>query len=126
LTIQRNWQHRVHKTTKNKAKTQHNMFIFLVFLYCPVMCLSSEFRLNYCGVRYDFRMKTMFGSFLPPVDLLEGIMSYLRYLCLFACSGVHHILCCVFALFFVVLCTLCCQFLWIARTSPYLCFLIVF
>ena len=22
-TIQRNWQHRVHKTTKNKAKTQH-------------------------------------------------------------------------------------------------------
>ena len=25
-----------------------------------------------------------------------GIMSYLRYLCLFAHSGVHHILCCVF------------------------------
>ena len=24
-TIQRNWQHRVHKTTKNKAKTQNNM-----------------------------------------------------------------------------------------------------
>ena len=24
-TIQRNWQHRVHKTKKNKAKTQHNM-----------------------------------------------------------------------------------------------------
>jgi len=23
-------------------------------------------------------------------------MSYLRYLCLFACSGVQHILCCVF------------------------------
>jgi hypothetical protein len=27
------------------------------------------------------------------------------------CSGVHHILRCIFALFFVVLCTLCCQFL---------------
>ena len=25
LTIQRNWQHMVHKTKKNKAKTQHNM-----------------------------------------------------------------------------------------------------
>jgi len=25
LTIQRNWQHRVHKTKKNKAKTHHNM-----------------------------------------------------------------------------------------------------
>jgi ferredoxin-like protein FixX len=23
--IQRNWQHRVHKTKKNKTKTQHNM-----------------------------------------------------------------------------------------------------
>jgi len=24
-TIQRNWQHRVHKTKTNKAKTQHNI-----------------------------------------------------------------------------------------------------
>jgi len=32
-------------------------------------------------------------------------MSYLRYLCLFAHSGVYYILCCVFVLFFVVLCT---------------------
>jgi len=33
-------------------------------------------------------------------------MSYLRYLCLFVNSGVPHILCCVFILFFFVLCTL--------------------
>jgi hypothetical protein len=26
-------------------------------------------------------------------------MSYLRYLCLFVCSGVQHILCCVFVCF---------------------------
>jgi hypothetical protein len=51
-------------------------------------------------------------------------MSYLRYLCLFAYSGVQHIVLCfcfVFlrivysmlpvSLFFFVLCTLCCQFL---------------
>ena len=25
-TIQRNWQHRVHKTKTNKTKTQHNMY----------------------------------------------------------------------------------------------------
>ena len=25
-TIQRNWQHSVHKTTKNKTKIQHNMY----------------------------------------------------------------------------------------------------
>jgi hypothetical protein len=40
-------------------------------------------------------------------------MSYLRYLCLFAHSGVQHILRCVFVLFVFVLCTLCYQFLWI-------------
>ena len=42
----------------------------------------------------------MFGSSLPPIDL-RGLMSYLRYLCLFAYSGVQHILCCVFVLFAV-------------------------
>ena len=70
-------------------------------------------------------------------------MSYLRYLRLLVYSGVQHILCCVFVVFFLsscvpyvssfsglsiffycpsvfsnvylscVLCTLCCQFLWI-------------
>jgi hypothetical protein len=42
-------------------------------------------------------------------------MSYLSYLCLFAYSGTQHILCCVFALFFFVMCTLCYQFLWIVH-----------
>jgi hypothetical protein len=41
----------------------------------------------------------MFGSSLPPV-ISWGIMSYLRYLCFFACGGVQHIMSCVFALFF--------------------------
>ena len=30
-------------------------------------------------------------------------------------NGVQHILCCVFAMIFFVLCTLCCQFLWIVH-----------
>ena len=37
-------------------------------------------------------------------------MSYLHYLCLFAIVVSNHILCCVFAVFFLVLCNLCCQF----------------
>jgi len=40
-------------------------------------------------------------------------MSYLRYLYLFTYSGVQLLLCCVFVLFFFVLCNLCFQFLWI-------------
>ena len=56
----------------------------------------------------------MFGSSLHQL-FVEGTKSYLRYLCLVVYSGVQHILYCVFALFFVVLCTLCCQFLWIVH-----------
>jgi hypothetical protein len=40
-----------------------------------------------------------------------GLMFYLRYFCLFAYSDAQYILCCVFVLFFFVLCTLCSQFL---------------
>ena len=46
-------------------------------------------------------------------------MSYLHYLCLFAYSDLQHILCCVFALFFFVLCTLCYQFLWIVHLQVF-------
>jgi len=48
-------------------------------------------------------------------------MSYFRYLCLFAYSGVQHILHCAYVLVFFVLCTLCCKFLCIV-----LCFCFVF
>jgi len=42
-----------------------------------------------CDVRYHFHIKTMVGSSLPPVQLfVGGLMSYLRYLCLFVHSGV--------------------------------------
>jgi hypothetical protein len=40
-------------------------------------------------------------------------MPYLCCLCLFVCSGVQHVLCGVFGLFIFVLCTLCCQCLWV-------------
>ena len=33
-------------------------------------------------------------------------MSYVRYVCVFAYSSIQHVLWCVFALFFFVLCTL--------------------
>jgi hypothetical protein len=50
-------------------------------------------------------------------------MSYLHYLCLFAYSDVQHILYCVFVFLVFVLCTLCCQLLWIVlkfTSSDYL------
>ena len=74
--------------------------------------LGSEL---WCPLR--FLHKIMFVSSLPPLvcrrarvlftfvsSLLPLVcVSYLRFLCLFAHSGVQYILCCVFALFFVVL-----------------------
>jgi len=62
----------------------------------------------------NFLFRLLSGSahlYLQP--FVGGVMSYLRYLYLFANSGVQHLLCCVFVLFFFILCTLCCQCLWI-------------
>ena len=75
----------------------------------------------YVSLRFEFRFVmsvTISAWILCSVRLylqlfLGGRMSYLCYLCLFSHSGVQHILCFVFALFFIVLCTLYCQFLWI-------------
>jgi hypothetical protein len=39
---------------------------------------------------------------------VAGLVSYSRYLCLYAHSGVQHIMCCVFVLFVFVLCALYC------------------
>ena len=50
--------------------------------------------------KYNFRIKTMFGSSLPPV-VCRMFVSYLSYLCLFAYSGVQHIFYYVFALLFI-------------------------
>ena len=49
-------------------------------------------------------------------------MYYLSYLCLF----VQHILCCVFVLFFLVLCTLYCQFLCIVHFLMHLRYYLTF
>jgi hypothetical protein len=46
----------------------------------------------------------------------------LRLLWLIVYSGIQHIFCCVFVLFFFVLCTLRCQFLWIVHCwLPFRC-----
>ena len=61
----------------------------------------STFWFPCCDVRYDFRIQTMFGSSLPPVVCMRAQV-LLMFLCLFVYSGIQNILC-----------TQCCQFLWI-------------
>jgi hypothetical protein len=78
------------------VRWRHDIHLFLGF--CVVLLCVFTFCIPCCDVSYDFRIKTMFGSFLPPV-VCRMAESYFRYLCLFTHSGVQHILCCVFALF---------------------------
>ena len=54
----------------------------------------------WCPLRFPH--KTMLGSSSPPV-VCRGLVLSLRYMCLFAHSGVQRILCCVFVLFVFVL-----------------------
>ena len=97
-------------TSKEKANNNDSKLFFIFLDFCVVLLCVFTFWVPCCDVRYNFRIETMIGSSLPP-----GLMSYLRYLSLFVYSGVQHILCCVFGWFFFVLCTLCCQFLWIVH-----------
>jgi hypothetical protein len=67
------------------------------YFFCVVLLYVSTFLVSCCDVRYDFRAKTMFGSVRLYLQLfVAGLISYLRYLCLFAYSGIQHILCCVY------------------------------
>jgi hypothetical protein len=82
------------------------------------MALRSEFRVA-MYVRYDFRIKRCSVRLYLQL-FVGGFMSFLRYLCLFAYSGVQHILCCVLFFLYVssscVLCTQCNQLLWIVHS----------
>ena len=91
-----------------------------VFWWSPIAHLSSIFCIvllcdfTFCVV--IFVTVSAWKRWLVRLYLqlfVGGRMSYLRYLSLFPFSGVQHILCCIFALFFFVLYTLCCQFLWV-------------
>ena len=76
------------------------LLIFLV-LSCPIKCLRSEFRIV---TTFVFTSNC----------LLEGsCFIYIIYVCL--CIVVSNTCCVVFVLFALVLCILCCQFLWIVH-----------
>ena len=81
--------------------------VYIVIVITGLLCVFT-FLAPCCDVRYDFCIITIFGSSLLPVVCS---MSYLRYFCLLAYSGVQRILCCVFVFLVFVLCTLCCKFL---------------
>jgi hypothetical protein len=79
---------------------------------CVVLLCVFTFRVPCANIRYDFHIKRCWVR-LYLLLFVEGLMFYLRYLCLFAHSGVQHILYWVF--FCLVFSLSCCQFLWIVN-----------
>ena len=75
--------------------------------YCIDDVLTEEFRVVVSGTTSVYKWCTVC---LYHYLFVGGLMSYLRYLYFLPHSGVQHILCCVFILFFFVLCAPCCQF----------------
>ena len=85
------------------------LFIFLnSFLCCPIMSLYVPSSVLWCPLWFPYKKPCSIRLYLQL--FVGGLMSYLRYLCLLAHSGVQYILCYVLVLFFFVLC---CQCLWI-------------
>ena len=78
--------------------SQMTMDILLLRIFFSFLYRYQDFWRTWLYI--DIRVKTMFGSSLPPI-VLGGLLSYLRCLCLFAHSGVQHILCCFCFVFLV-------------------------
>ena len=79
--------------------------VLLIFLdFCVVLLCVLVFLVPCCDVRYDFRIKTMFGSSLPPVGGLIcvicvylHIVEYSRCLVVFLfCLSSSCVLCTLF------------------------------
>jgi hypothetical protein len=69
-------------------------FFHLVFVGRHYVSIRAEFRIV-ISLRFPHKTDVRF-VFTSGQLFLGGLMSYLRYLCLFAYSGVQHILCYVF------------------------------
>jgi hypothetical protein len=79
----------------------------LLILCCTIMCLHVRCSMLWCPLRFPH--KTMFCSSLPPVVCMRVhvLFTLFVFICIQWCPT-HIVL-----WFFSVLCTLCCQFLWI-------------
>ena len=90
------WTHRCSAFTKDlpviKIRVPH-LLMFCVLLLCVFTFWVP------CG---DFRIQTMVDSSFTSMLFVRGLMSYKRYMCLLADSGVQRTLCSFFACFCLV------------------------
>jgi hypothetical protein len=85
------------------------------YLFFYLLAYTFLLRVNSSIYKHEFSCWEIFLVRLYLQLFVGGLVSCIHYLCLLAYSGVQYRLCCVFVLSFFVLCTLCCQFLWIVH-----------
>ena len=75
--------------------------IFISF--CVVLWCVFTIWVTYCDVRYDFRIKTMFGSSVPQVVCWRAHVLYklCMFLCVWWCPA-HNVLCFCFVFLLLV------------------------
>ena len=75
-------------------------FVLLIFLvFCVVLLCVFMFRVPCCDVRYDFRIKTMFGTSLPPVVCRRAHDLFTLFVCACAYWCPTHIVLVLFGSF---------------------------
>jgi hypothetical protein len=92
--------------------------VFKTFIFGKYKCNTNELSNLVQTISNIFHKHVMIYGVLPCNIKRNSythlmLMSYLRYLCLFAYSGVQHILCCFLFCFVSLRLVLCWQFLWI-------------
>jgi hypothetical protein len=90
------WIHRCSAFTKDLPVIKIRVAHLFSVLCSPIMCLYV------LGSVLWFRIQTMVGSFFTSMLFVRGLMSYKRYLCWLADSGVQRTLCSFFACFYLV------------------------
>ena len=83
-----------------------------ILVLCVVLLCVFTFWVPCRHISYDFRIKMIFGSSLPAVYCRRTHVLFTLFVFVWVYVGVQYRMCCVFVLFFFVLCTLCRLFLW--------------
>jgi hypothetical protein len=65
-TIQRNWQHRVHKTKKNKKKTHIRLVYHMLSVFSGLFLLCFSSSCVFCGVSFSRLFLFCFSSSCVP------------------------------------------------------------
>jgi hypothetical protein len=83
------------------------LLIFLVF--CVVILCVFTFLVPFCEVRYDFRIKTIFGSSFPLVLCWEDrvLFTLFVFVCVLVLGRPTHNILCFFVLCVLVSCLVC-------------------